>query len=106
MAEETKFRDRYQEVLQELVEAKMEGPPIKPREVPAPAPVIDLMAALKHSLTEGQRVRKAPSLLSAPKPHPIGARGRCFFLYRAVEKDGPKSMTEPATVATRRRKKA
>jgi DNA end-binding protein Ku len=48
-----KFRDRYQEALRELVDAKMKGLPIKPREVSTPAPVIDLMAALKRSLTQG-----------------------------------------------------
>src|SRR5437763_1676556 len=46
------FRDRYQEALRQLVEAKMKGrrivPPV-PRKV-APAP--DLMAALKQSLAE------------------------------------------------------
>jgi DNA end-binding protein Ku len=46
------FRDRYQEALRELIEAKMKGLPIKPREVSAPAPVIDLMAALKRSLAQ------------------------------------------------------
>src|SRR5947207_1541293 len=37
----SKFRDRYQEALRELIEAKMKGLPIKPREVPTPTPVID-----------------------------------------------------------------
>src|SRR3954469_9164841 len=68
------FRDRYQEALRELVEAKLKGrrivPPV-PRKV-APAP--DLMAALKQSLAEiddgkSKRPRKStadrrqPSLL-------------------------------------------
>ena len=48
----SEFRDRYQEALRELIEAKMKGLPIKPREVATPAPVIDLMAALKHSLAQ------------------------------------------------------
>jgi DNA end-binding protein Ku len=43
------YRDRYQEALRELIEAKIKGLPIKPRTVSAPAPVIDLMAALKRS---------------------------------------------------------
>jgi DNA end-binding protein Ku len=43
----SKFRDRYQKALRRLIEAKMKGLPIKPQEVSAPAPVIDLMAALK-----------------------------------------------------------
>jgi hypothetical protein len=43
-------RDRYQEALQQLIEAKMKGLIIKPKVVPMPSPVIDLMAALKRSL--------------------------------------------------------
>jgi hypothetical protein len=42
--------DRYQEVLQQLIEAKTKGLAIKPRAVSTPSPVIDLMAALKRSL--------------------------------------------------------
>ena len=82
----SRFRDRYQESLRELIEAKMKGLPIKPREVSTPAPVIDLMAALKRSLTQGLRARTMPNPSSAPKQHLIGARERCFFLYRAVER--------------------
>src|SRR5436190_6362978 len=46
------YRDRYQEALQQLIEAKMKGLIIKPKVVPMPSPVIDLMAALKRSLAE------------------------------------------------------
>jgi DNA end-binding protein Ku len=46
------YRDRYQEALQQLIEAKMKGLPIKPRAVSTPSPVIDLMAALKRSLAQ------------------------------------------------------
>jgi DNA end-binding protein Ku len=41
------YRDRCQEALRELIEAKMKGLPIKSRVVAGPPPVIDLMAALK-----------------------------------------------------------
>src|ERR1700752_726391 len=44
------YRDRYQEALRGLIEAKLKGLPIKPQEVIAPPPAIDLMAALKRSL--------------------------------------------------------
>jgi DNA end-binding protein Ku len=73
------YRDRYQEALRELIAAKMKGLPIKPRVIPEPPPVIDLMAALKRSLAQetpakgaradkGRRTRAAadrrqPSLL-------------------------------------------
>jgi DNA end-binding protein Ku len=46
------FRDRYQEALRELIEAKMKGLPIKAPVVSTPPPVIDLMAALKRSLAQ------------------------------------------------------
>jgi DNA end-binding protein Ku len=46
------YRDRYQEALQQLIEAKMKGVTIEPRTVSTPSPVIDLMAALKRSLAQ------------------------------------------------------
>ena len=46
------YRDRYQEALQQLIEAKTKGLAIKPRAVSTPSPVIDLMAALKRSLAQ------------------------------------------------------
>src|SRR5438270_2856805 len=48
------YRDRYQEALQQLIEAKTKGLTIKPRAVSTPSPVIDLMAALKRSLAQEQ----------------------------------------------------
>jgi DNA end-binding protein Ku len=47
----TAFRDRYQEALRELIEAKMKGLPVRPKEIASP-PVLDLMAVLKHSLAQ------------------------------------------------------
>ena len=57
------YRDRFQEALRELIEAKMKGLPVKPRAITEPAPVIDLMAALKRSLAhetpaKGARAKK------------------------------------------------
>jgi len=46
------FRDRYQEALRELIEAKIKGLPVKARPAARPAPVLDLMAALKQSLAQ------------------------------------------------------
>jgi DNA end-binding protein Ku len=48
----TTSRDRYQEALQRLIEAKLKGIAIKPQPAAAPPPVIDLMAALKRSLAQ------------------------------------------------------
>ena len=48
------FLDRYQEALTKLIQAKIKGEKIITTEVSEPAPVIDLMAALKKSL-EGMK---------------------------------------------------
>jgi hypothetical protein len=64
-------RDRYQEMLQQLIEAKMKGVTIEPRAVSTPSPVIDLMAALKRSLAQEpsapkQRTAKRKQTKKAP----------------------------------------
>jgi DNA end-binding protein Ku len=48
--EPSMFRDRYQDALRRLIDAKMRGLTIKPPAAPKRSPVIDLMAALKRSL--------------------------------------------------------
>jgi DNA end-binding protein Ku len=49
--EPARFRDRYQDALRELIEAKVKGlPRAKQPAAPEPSNVIDLMAALKRSL--------------------------------------------------------
>jgi DNA end-binding protein Ku len=45
----SKFDDRYEAALAELVKAKMEGKKIAPRKAPKPGKVVDLMAALRES---------------------------------------------------------
>jgi hypothetical protein len=65
----SRFRDRYHESLRELIEAKMKGLPITPREISTPAPVIDLMAALKRSLVQeppAEKGAKAKRAKAAP----------------------------------------
>ena len=100
----SRFRDRYQEALRELIEAKMKGFPIKPREVSAPAPVIDLMAALKRSLVEEPSAKgaKAKRAKSAPD-----RRQRALLLPVLGGRNRKEERAiEPATVVTRDRKKA
>src|ERR1044071_1608696 len=46
------FRDRYQDALRELIEAKIKGLPIKARPATAPGSVFNLMDALKRSLAQ------------------------------------------------------
>src|SRR5215469_5820600 len=48
----TAFRDRYQEALQTLIETKLKGLAVKPREVITPPLAVDLMSALKCSLAQ------------------------------------------------------
>jgi hypothetical protein len=49
------FRDRHQDVLKALIEAKLKGRTIAAPPVVTPSPVIDLMAAQKRSLGDGRR---------------------------------------------------
>lgn len=53
------FTDRYQEALQELVQAKIKGLPVREQPEPAPSNVVNLFDALKRSL--GDETRKAPA---------------------------------------------
>src|SRR5439155_926032 len=71
------YPDRYQEALRALIEAKMKGLTIKPKEIAPPSPVIDLMVALKRSLAQevpaSRRAGRAPrkSQKTAPdRRHP------------------------------------
>jgi hypothetical protein len=96
------IRDRYQEALRESIEAKMKGLPIKPWAVETPAPVIDLMAALKRSLAH-----EAPATKVATAKKRTGAapdrRQRALLLPMA----GGRGKTEqPVATAAKRRKKA
>ena len=74
----SRFEDRYQKALHELVEAKLKGrkPVAAKAERPA-APVIDLMAALKSSLASESGAKPA----AARKP-----AGRSAKATRATEK--------------------
>jgi DNA end-binding protein Ku len=100
----SKFRDRYQEALQELIAAKMKGLPIKPREVSAPAPVIDLMAALKRSLAQDIPAARGATPKKRARAAP-DRRQRSLLLPVSGGGTGKEAVTtEPVAVAKRRGK--
>lgn len=65
------FRDRYQDALRELIEAKTSGRKVPAKAAPEPKPTADLMAALKASLANeagDRRARTAAPKRSEPAP--------------------------------------
>src|SRR5581483_5665448 len=77
------FSDRYQAALADLIKAKIKGEKIVTSEVAAPAPVVDLMAALKKSLetmkppasSKTSRTRDAEVTKLEPKKAAAGKKG-------------------------------
>ena len=101
-----KFRDRYQEALQELIGAKMKGLPIKPQVVAEPAPLIDLMAALKRSLAREMPAAKVAMPKKRAKAAP-DRRQRSLLLPVSGSGTGKEAViVEPAATASKRRRKA
>ena len=97
------FRDRYQEALRDLIEAKIEGLPVRPKRIVSPPPVVDLMAALKRSLAQetGQETSKAK-----PKRKAASDRRQTTMLLPVPDKKKKTAMPVPAKVPPQRRRKA
>ena len=102
------YRDCYQEALRELIEAKMKGFTIKPREIAPPSPVIDLMAALKRSLAqEAPASRRAgPAPRKSQKTAPDRRQPSLLLPVVGGRKRKAEAGTKPPTSAARRRKRA
>jgi DNA end-binding protein Ku len=76
------FRDRYQDALRALVEAKLNGRTVQAPAAAKPPPVLDLMAAMKRSLAEmdtetstPKRRRAAPDRRQKSLLLPVAGKG-------------------------------
>ena len=99
--------DRYQDALRALIEAKLRGLPIRPREVIAPPPVIDLMAALKRSLAEETPAISGTTAKKKRARPAADRRQRSLLLpVTGSRKRKEEPATEPAAVAMKPRRKA
>jgi DNA end-binding protein Ku len=101
------YRDRYQEALSELIESKMKGLTVKPREIAPPPPVIDLMAALKRSLArESPVAERAATKRKATKATPD--RRQAALLLPLSGRRGKQEglAVEPGTIVGKRRSKS
>lgn len=66
----SKFRDEYRDALMAMIQAKLEGGEVITAEEPAPAPTVDLMAALRASIAATQARQGAPETAEAPAAEP------------------------------------
>lgn len=100
--------DRYQEALRQLIEAKMQGRTVRAQAVPPPAPVIDLMTALKRSLeTESPGSSRAiASRTKRPKTAADRRQSALLLPISGSRKSKAQPASEPSASAPKRRKKA
>jgi DNA end-binding protein Ku len=95
------FRDRYQEALRELIEAKIKGLPVKAGPAIQRPQVLDLMAALKRSLAQERSESPAK-----PKRKAVADRRQRNLLLPVSGGVREKPAPAATRASTRRRKKA
>src|SRR5207302_5316498 len=98
------YHDRYQEALQQLIDAKMKGVTIEPRAVSTPSPVIDLMAALKRSLaqeTPGPKLRTAKT--KHTKKAPDRRQPALLLPLSGARKRNQRPSADPAVTGVKKR---
>jgi DNA end-binding protein Ku len=96
----TTFRDRYQDALRELIEAKMKGLPVTPKQISPPSPVLDLMSALKRSLAQES------GSAAKPKRKAVADRRQTNLLLPVAGKTKETAAAASMTALPRRRRKA
>ncbi len=99
--EPSKFEDRYENALADLVKAKMEGKPFAPRKEPQATNVVNLMDALRKSAGIGA---KAASKSEAKSGKGAGGGGRKTAAAKGKSTTAKKTAAKKSASAAPRRK--
>ena len=82
----TRFEDRYEAALTEIIEKKQKGLPIAKQKRPAGGNVVDLMEALRQSIKGGGKVAaRTPSRCAARERRPRRAKRRDSFELHGID---------------------